>query len=241
MSAAEFGLRPQTSLMSTLSRMRSEALTGSEARVRRYEASWRFLQSELDLKSAQLRLLLDLTNNMVAHVELNDLLREVALATRRLMQSDFAILGLLESESGRLRVNAFDFTDDMVLDAEAVNCIGARLAAHVFSTGKPWTGNPADFLDMDLKDDLKWAAVGFKGACILPLVTRDRVLSILALGNRERTGYTQDEVDFLAQISGQIAIAVDKALVLAELRKLKDNFGEERVCLEDEIRSEVNF
>ena len=243
MSVAEFGLRLQTSFMSTLPQMRLAPLAGSEVKARSYEASLRFLQSQLDLKSARLRLLLDLTNSMVARVEISDLLREVTIGARRLMQSDFAILGLLDSQSGRLRVNAFEFADDTTLDAEAVNSFGETLAARVFSTGKPWTGISADLVvGMDLNDDLKWAAVGFKsGCCILPLVIRDRVLGILALGKRGKTAYTQDEVDFLTQVSGQIAIAVENSLVLGELRKLKDNFSRERVCLEDEISSELNF
>ncbi len=216
-------------------------MAGSVAQARCCEASLRFLQSELDLKGARLRLLLDLTNNMVARVEINDLLREVTIGARRLMQSDFAILGLLDSESGRLRVNAFVFAGDIALDARALNSFAETLAAHVFTTGKPWTGDAADILGMDLKDDLKRAAMGFENACTLPLETRDRVLGILAMGKREDPAYTRDEVDFLAQVSGQIAIAVENALVQGELRKLKNNFGEERVCLEDEIRSELNF
>jgi formate hydrogenlyase transcriptional activator len=213
-----------------------------EPLARRHEASWRFLQSQLDLMTTRLRLALDLTNSMVAHMELNDVLRQAAIGAQRLMQSDFAMVGLLDSESGRLRVNAFEFTDDTMLDEEAMNCFGERLAAQVFSTGKPWTGVSTDLVvDIDLNDDLKWAVGGFKSGCILPLVTRDRVLGILALGHRKEAAYTQDEVDFLRQLSGQLTMAVENSLVLGELRKLKDNFGEESVWLENEIRSELNF
>jgi formate hydrogenlyase transcriptional activator len=159
------------------------------------------------------------------------------------MQSNFAILGLLDSQSGRLQVNSFEFADDTMHDAEAVNSFGETLAAHVFSTSKPRTGISADrVVGMDLNDDRQWAGAGFKsGCCILPLVIRDRVLGILALGKREKSAYTQDEVDFLMQVSGQLAIAVESSLVAGELRKLKDNCDGERVCLEDEIRSELNF
>jgi formate hydrogenlyase transcriptional activator len=237
MSVTEFGPKSQTTFMSTLPQMRLET------QARRYEASWASLQSELDLKSARLRLLLNLTNGMVAHLELNDLLRHMTIGARRLMQSDFAILALLDSQSGRLRVTASEFADDSMLDAEAANSFAEILAAHVLSARKPWTGVSADLVGgIDLNDDLKWAAVGFKsGCCILPLAIRDRVLGILAVGKREKIVYTQDEIDFLTQVSGQMAIAVENSLIDVELRKLKDNFNEERVCLEDEIGSELNF
>ncbi len=244
MSVADLGLTPHQAFVTPIPHGRLEQPSArSETLTKRYDVSLGRTQSELDLKSAQLRLLLDLTNGIVAHVEINDLLREATIGARRLMQSDFAILGLLDLPSGRLRVNAFKFADDTMLDAEAVNSLGEILAVHVFSTGKPWTGISADLVvGMDLNDDLKWAAVGFKaGCCILPLVVRDRVLGILALGKREKTAYTQDEVDFLTQVSGQIAIAVENSLVLGELRDLKDNCDEQSVCLEDEIGSELNF
>jgi len=95
MSVTEFGPRSRTTFMSTLPQMRLET------QARRYEASWHSLQSELDLGSARLQLLLDITNSMVAQVELNNLLREVTIGARRIMQSDFAILALLDSR-GRI-------------------------------------------------------------------------------------------------------------------------------------------
>ena len=244
MSIADLGLTRHQSFVSPLPQGRLEQpLARSETLAKRYDASLSRTQSELDLKSAQLRLLLDLTNGMVARVEINELLREATIGVRRLMQSDFALLGLLDVPRSRLRVNAFEFADNTMLDAEAANSLGEILAAHVFSTGKPWTGISADLVaGMDLKDDLKWAAVGFKsGCCILPLVVRERVLGILAFGKHDKTAYTQDEVDFLTQVSGQIAIAVENSLVFDELRAWKDNFDEETVCLDDEIGSEPNF
>ena len=76
---------------------------------------------------------------------------------------------------------------------------------------------------------------------MVPLVSRDQVLGLLALGRRGDSAYTPDEVDFLKQLSRQVAMAVHNAQVYGELRKLKDKGGEERVCLEDEIRSQPKF
>lgn len=196
-------------------------------------------QSELDVQSARLKLLIDLTNSVVANLDLNDLLREVTVGARRVIRSDFAVVGLLDPESGRLQVNAFDLQDDIMIDSEAVDSLAAAIEARAFTSGKSWSGRTED-LPMD-EDDPRWASAGFKNTCILPLAGRDQVLGILAMSKREDTTYTEDEVDFLTQLSSQVAIAVEKALVYGELRKLKDNFGEERVCLEDEIGSELNF
>jgi len=196
-------------------------------------------QSELDVKCAQLGLLQDLTNG-VANLELEDLLRVVTAGARRVIPSDLAVVGLLNPESGRFRVNSFALSDDSMLDGEAVESLAELLGTRVLSTGKPWTGS-AEEITATRDCDPKLAAAGLKSSCVMPLVGRDQMLGVLAMGKREQIAYTQDEVDFLMQVSSQVAIVVENALVHGELRKLKDNFGDERVCLEDEIRSELNF
>jgi formate hydrogenlyase transcriptional activator len=198
-------------------------------------------KSELDVQSARLRLLLDLTNSVAANPGLDDLLREVTVGARRVIRSDFALVGLLDAESGRLQVSAFDSPDDDQPGTETIDSLGEALGARVFPTGKPWAGKAEELAQMDAEGDPNRALASFKNSCVLPLVSRDQVLGILALGKREDTAYTRDEVDFLMQVSSQVAVAVENALVHGELRKLKDNCGEERVCLEDEIRSEPNF
>ena len=50
-----------------------------------------------------------------------------------------------------------------------------------------------------------------------------------------------DEVEFLSQISGQIAIAVENALAYREISELKDKLAQEKLYLEEEIRNEMNF
>src|SRR5258708_10882923 len=99
---------------------------------------------ELEVKSARLRLLRELTNSLASNQDLNDVLREVTDRTRRLMRSDFALLGLLDTESGRFKVNAFELPDDMPLDEEAVDALVGALGTRVLDTGKPWPAPSGD-------------------------------------------------------------------------------------------------
>ena len=196
-------------------------------------------QSELDVQSARLNLLSELSNGVMANLNANDLLREVTVGIRRVIPS--ALVGLLESESGRLCVNACDMAEDAMLAKEAVDSLGEMFGARILSTGKPWIGNSEEFDEVDAACDPTCTVADFRNSCVVPLAGRDRMLGILALGKHEDTPYTRDEIDFLAQVSSQVAVALENSLVYGELRKLKDNFSEERVYLEDEIRSELNF
>ena len=49
------------------------------------------------------------------------------------------------------------------------------------------------------------------------------------------------DIDFLRQLSTQVAIAVDNALAYGQIANLKDKLAQEKVYLEDEIRTERHF
>src|SRR6202035_5760370 len=53
--------------------------------------------------------------------------------------------------------------------------------------------------------------------------------------------FTPEDVEFLSQAAGQIAIAIENALAYREISDLKDKLAQERLYLEEEIRSEINF
>src|SRR5205823_3585112 len=64
---------------------------------------------------------------------------------------------------------------------------------------------------------------------------------VLNLARREANAFSADEVQFLMQVASQIAIAVENALAYRQITELKDKLAQEKVYLEDEIRSEMNF
>ena len=47
--------------------------------------------------------------------------------------------------------------------------------------------------------------------------------------------------NFLSQVANQIALAVENALAFREIRELKEQLSKEKLYLEDEIRTEMNF
>src|SRR5208282_2272954 len=159
MSIADIGLTPDSSFMAALPPIRLEQ---PEIDVKK-----------IDLKSARLKLLLDLTNSVVPHLELGDLLKKVSVSARRVVPSEFAVAGLLDSRTGRLSANAFDFPDGDSIDEAAGVLLGEILAERVFTTGKPWVGNTEELAEADPAQNPSWAALGLSNICALPLVSRD--------------------------------------------------------------------
>jgi len=77
--------------------------------------------------------------------------------------------------------------------------------------------------------------------CILPLVSRGRVLGTFGVVKYQENAFTADDIKFLTQIGNQVAIAVENACAFGEIRELKDQLSKEKLYLEDEIRTEMNF
>jgi formate hydrogenlyase transcriptional activator len=57
----------------------------------------------------------------------------------------------------------------------------------------------------------------------------------------EKNAFTSPDIEFLSQIAGQVAIAIDNAFAYRRITELSDQLKQEKLYLEDEIRSELNF
>ena len=77
--------------------------------------------------------------------------------------------------------------------------------------------------------------------CMLPLSRCDRALGVLCLVRLQKDAFTASDIEFLSQIAGQVAIAIDNAFAYRRIKELSDKLRQEKLYLEDEIRSELNF
>jgi formate hydrogenlyase transcriptional activator len=192
-----------------------------------------------EARTVRLRLMCELINNLATNGELSNLMQEAVAGARRVVPSDIALVGLLDSEGYRLQVNAYDSEGELTFDNRQVDLFAEALAARVLSTGKPWAGAAAELVQENGTKP-EWAERDLSCISVLPLVIRDQTQGILALGRSDQNLYTQDEVEFLTQVASQLAIAVENEAVRAELRKLKGD-EEETPDLEDEACSERHF
>jgi formate hydrogenlyase transcriptional activator len=196
-------------------------------------------QQELLKKSERVGLLLELTNHVVSNLEFRDLLRAVVASTRRVMGCDGVGITLPDSDKTHLRIYALDLAfSDESLQEESLVPIDEDVSGAVFRTGKLWCGSVLEARRLGMKDTSQ-AEVGT--VCILPLVSRSRVLGTFGVVKYQAAAFTGDDIEFLSQIGNQIAIAVENACAFGQIRELKDQLSKEKLYLEDEIRTEMNF
>jgi formate hydrogenlyase transcriptional activator len=172
--------------------------------------------------------------------KLNSLLPRLAVKIRQVMTSDFAIVGLSHSDDAQFQITAFDAAEACVPHRESLEHWAKLLWKHVLSTGKCWTGKSKD-LNADSTTDFTTSAFSSLNSCVLPLIVRDRILGVIALGKRNESAYTQDELDYLGQVSNQVAVLLENDLLHAELRKLKAELGEVTAYGEEGPSTELHF
>lgn len=189
----------------------------------------------------RLRLLLDVTNHLTSNLQLHDLLQATLAGVRRVMQCDIVTVHLPNAEGTHLRAYGLDFPgSNWIVDDALWEPVEGTLHGTVFRSAKPVVAARINATQYPVEAEFL-ASIGISGGCIVPLIHRGRVLGNLGLGRREEVAYTGEEVEFLMQFGTQLAIAIENALTYSHVAGLKDKLAQEKIYLEDEIRTEHNF
>ena len=190
----------------------------------------------------QLKLILELTNQVVSNLEFHDLMRATSASVRRVMHGDAAAVMLPDANGNHLRVYALDYPDSRGIFTEGgLVPIRGTLPGHTFESGKVEVVNRLDPETMPPEMYRKAAGEGLNSFCDVPLISRGRLLGVLAVARREENSFDDEEVKFLVQVANQVAIGIDNSLAYREIGELKDRLAQEKLYLEDEIRGEMDF
>ena len=190
-------------------------------------------------ETARLQLLLDLTKRVTSNLELREVLRAIAANVREVIQCDAVVISLPDMASGTVRVYALDFPNSKGLIAEEQIVAMSGAARRALETLGPVTSYTDDDVSPEIRDMI--LAEGLKTRCLIPLINHGRVVGFLGIMRTTEDSFTQEDVEFLTQASGQIAIAIENAVAYREILELKDKLAQEKLYLEEEIRSEMGF
>jgi formate hydrogenlyase transcriptional activator len=206
-------------------------------------------EAELRRERERLRLLLEITNSMASRLNIRRLVDVLSTNLLRVTRCDFCALLLPDGDSGELRLT-------ILYNPESRGAIsdGAGIPLHGSICGKVFrTGKPQHFDSLEeLRDDLesfgsdvgrrffeRVVAEGLKSGCDLPLIGRNGVLGVLSALKRSEKAFQEEDVEFLEQVSRQVAIAVENALDYEAAIKDRDKETNRRRYLEEEIRAEL--
>jgi len=196
---------------------------------------------EATARRDRLQLLLDVNNVLIAHAGVPEMTSRVAELLRAMLPYDYLSLALYDKENTRFRLASLTHVDDSGLaDPEVwfpadTSPVGAAIAGR----------RPIQFravsLDRFAPDMPAVRRLGINAVCCVPLPGHDGPIGALVFGRRDPQGFADGEIDQLAEVSSQVAIAVENRLTFERLAALKDKLAQEKVYLEGEITQQHNF
>src|SRR5467141_2276859 len=200
----------------------------------RYEATMS-ISEELQRQNDRLELLLNLTSKITSSLDLREVLRAVAANIREVIHGEGVTVSLRDAASEKFRVFAIDFPHGKGVLKEELVVRPSTAVKKALETLTPVVSHTCDG-----HEDIV-VAEGLRAYCAIPLVNRGRALGILSILRTTEAPFSQEDMNFLSRASGQIAIAIENACAYHEISQLKDKLAQEKLYLEEEIRSEMSF
>ncbi len=201
----------------------------------------RSYQQLLARERDRLRLLLEVNNNVISHLELSDLFLAVSSSLRNCFHHEYTGLWLFEEDSPRLRCVGMDFPStrgfiekiqSADLTPEEVAEVRARL---------PRLMKQGDIAQLPAQFALPALAENLRSGVTIPLVAGSKPLGIMSLASADESTFQQEELGLLVQVGNQVALAIENALAFEKVAEARNQLNTEKTYLEDEIRYDHNL
>ncbi|MDR3672183.1 MAG: sigma 54-interacting transcriptional regulator [Holophaga sp.] len=195
------------------------------------------LNLRLTQERDQQRVLLEINNELVEHREPRALFQAISSTLRRHFQYDGMMLVLAQDETYEARIQYLDFPSGRgamqenqfftVPDGPSQRAMDLRQAL-VFSRAD-LDSFPAPIPQVIIEGE------GLLSLCVLPLISRSRVMGTLNFGSRQEGAFPAETMAQLSSVTGQVAIALDNAFAYQEIQTLRDKLAEEKLYLQEEM------
>jgi formate hydrogenlyase transcriptional activator len=194
-----------------------------------------------DRKRAEEAVMLQLSSALLANLDVRKLLSAISASISEVIPHDAATLGLYDPATSGLMVQ---FLSPVETDAPIRD---VRLPIEGSPAGEAYRTREAVLLE-DLQSSQfnpEWlrhhTSLGMRSGCWVPLIHRGEVIGVLAVSSRREGAFSQHDAEMLAEIAGQVAMAVSNAVAFRQIAELRDRLTQEKKYLEEEINLENRF
>jgi formate hydrogenlyase transcriptional activator len=188
------------------------------------------------------RLLLEVNNAVISHLELRELLEAISASLSRVVPHDLTGFALFDQEHQRLSAQALHFprNQDFVETNDVIPLEGTP-EGRALTTRQTVLIRNLDAEDFSADIMKRAQAAGLKSGCAVPLISHGRVLGTLSVVSMQANAFSEADAELLTQVGAQVAIAVENALAFKQIAQLKDKLTKEKLYLQEEIQTEYNF
>ena len=207
-----------------------------------HAASAQSAQQQLKYERDRLRLVLEINNAVVSHLELPKLLKAISGCLGRVIPHDLAWFCLYDPATHQLQTHALDFPSHQDF-AEAGDPIPLEGTPEglAFTTQQPVLIRNLSLTEFPAEIIKRGAAAGLKSGCAVPLISHGRALGTLSVASTRAEAFSDDDAKLFSWIGAQVALAAANSMAYQEISSLKDKLAKEKLYLEEEIQTEYNF
>ncbi len=200
------------------------------------------VQDQLKEERDRLGILLEVNNAIVSVLDLHELLNAVSGSLRRLMAHEYASLSLYDAETDSLQIHALDFSVSKGMLQEGLKVpVEGSPTGRAIKTRRPVYISRADIEQFGSDIARRILAEGLKSAYCLPLISHGRPLGTLVVASLTDDVFPEKDARLLEHVAKQISIAVENSLAYRREVERADKLREEKLYLQDEIRSKYDF
>jgi formate hydrogenlyase transcriptional activator len=196
------------------------------------------LQEEKD----RLRALVEINRTLASRLEVQSLLPLISECVTRVVPHDFAGVTLFEGDKENMK--AYVLSPERaqpIIESGRPVSLNQTLSAQAFLEGEAKTLTRDDLESHGANIAGRILGAGIRTMRCVPLLASTGTLGTLNVGSKKDRAFSPEDEEILNQIAAQLAIALDNARAYREIQALRDRLAEEKLYLEDEIRSELNF
>jgi formate hydrogenlyase transcriptional activator len=202
----------------------------------------RAYEDQLKRERDRLSALLEINNAVVACLSPKPLFQAISASLRRTFGLDYAGLFTYDPEISALRLQTADLPRGVgAIREDNVVPLDDTVAGYVFRTRQGRVLSLQEVAAISPSTGEIMAREGLHSICCMPLVSHGNALGTLNLGSREESFFTDGDLQFFSQAADQVAIALENALSFQRIEELNARLAEEKVYLEDEIRTDNRF
>jgi formate hydrogenlyase transcriptional activator len=188
----------------------------------------------------RVELLLQISRSLSSSLHFEEIFPEISEALRRVMAMEYASISVPDKQ--RQGMNLFLIHPSLNEKTENTFSSSAdSITAPAMKEGVAKCYNEAALEQSHSTLARRLLDQGMRHACCFPLITPRGAVGTLTVACKHEAPCDSSEMGLMMQISNYIAIALENAQAYDEIAALKNKLAEEKLYLEDEIRSELNF
>lgn len=196
----------------------------------------------LQEEKQRLQALVDINRTLASSLEMQNLLPLISECLTRVVPHDFAGVTLYEGEHKAMKAYVLSPAETKsVVDTGREITLEQTLSAEAFLEQMPKTLTRQDLSANPTAIAGRVLEAGIQTVLCMPLLTPKGPMGTLNVGSKKDNAFSAQDQELLNQVAAQLAIALDHARAYREIAALKDRLAEEKLYLEDEIRTEMHF